>query len=87
MPSLNKINQMLRYDEASGKLIRRVNAPPKGKAGDVIEGSSLSIGGRAYNTSKLIWFIKTKQFPNKEIVFIDGDSTNTRFSNMELKVY
>lgn len=86
MPSQKEIKEVFEYDESNGRLTWKRNAPPKAKKGDIVVSQITSLNGRQWTTSKIIWCFMTGDWPTNHVKFIDGDPTNTRFSNMKLKV-
>lgn len=89
---------MMCYDETSPTFLRWV-IPRKGVAGSSVRrrnngvaGSKSSNGtmvvnidGKTYSIKKIVWILFNGKLSEKEILFVDGDITNCKISNLRLQ--
>lgn len=87
IPSLERLNELLFYDEDDGELYLRVDRGPR-KAG-MLAGCvnnagyvSVAIDGKRYLAHRVIWKMKTGTDPAVDIDHEDTDSQNNRFGNL-----
>lgn len=87
LPSLDRLNEILFYDEEDGELYLKIDRGPR-KAGMLAGGInkagyiSIAIDGKRYLAHRVIWKMKTGKDPVLDIDHEDTDSINNRFSNL-----
>jgi hypothetical protein len=87
LPSLDRLNEILFYDEEDGELYLRADRGPR-KAGMLAGGVnkagyiSVAIDGVRYLAHRVIWKMKTGKDPVLDIDHEDTDGTNNRFRNL-----
>jgi hypothetical protein len=87
LPSLERLNEVLFYDEDDGELYLRVDRGPR-KAGMIAGGRNktghitIAIDGRRYLAHRVIWKIKTGNDPVVDIDHKDTNGINNRFANL-----
>lgn len=86
-PSLERVNELFRYEEETGDLVRRINFY-SAKAGDIAGTPTgrgplrVGIDGERYLVHTIIWYLKTGVWPSHEIDHEDTDSVNNRWGNL-----
>lgn len=84
----DRLREVLRYDEDTGKIFWKVSCSNRAKAGSEAGSRtskgrmSIAVDGRRYLAHRLAWFYVHGEFPSGEIDHIDGDPTNNRISNL-----
>lgn len=86
LPDLDRLNEILFYDEADGELYLRVDRGPR-KAGMLAGGPAgfhitVAIDGIRYLSHRIIWKMKTGKDPVLDIDHKDTNGHNNRFENL-----
>lgn len=87
---LAEIREHLDYDAEKGEL-RRKRTSAAGKAGHRVgcytknRSPQVTLCGTRRQISHLIWLLETGSQPAGDVVYLDGDTLNTRFSNLCLR--
>jgi hypothetical protein len=82
-----RLREQLEYDPATG-LFTRLRPSGATKAGDVagtktgVYYSKISVGGKLYQTHRLVWLYVHGYLPLSDIDHIDGDKQNNRLENL-----
>lgn len=89
MLTQDRLKQLITYNPSTGEFTWRINKPPRGFAGEPcgkMNDASLRImiDGRNYAAARIAWLYVTGNMPER-IKFVDGDITNFRFKNLEIK--
>ena len=83
-----KLNEMFRYDGATGKLYNRVNLNPRAREGAEAGCTGgggyrqVRIVGVDYFTHRLIWKMRTGSDPVEELDHINHDRADNRIENL-----
>ena len=92
MLTQQELKKLLRYDPISGDFRRLTYSQNNQfKPGDVAGAVNrdgykiISINGKKYAASRLVWLYTTGKFPSHKIVFKDGNRANTALSNLSTK--
>lgn len=96
--TFDEINEALAYNELTGELVWKISPGPRYKAGSFAgtwKSRTISTGevrsylyivykGRTFTASQVIWLLKTGEWPEDTVLFVDGNSKNLRFDNLKL---
>lgn len=88
MLSFERASELLRYDEDTGKLIRKVATSNSVKVGDMAgyvgkNGYAyLHIDGKCYLAHRVIWLLKYGRWPKDSIDHINGIKADNRIGNL-----
>lgn len=86
-PPIERVNELFRYDECAGVLVRRIDCY-SAKAGDIAGTPTgrgplrVGIDGDRYLVHTVIWYMKTGVWPAHEIDHEDTNSANNRWGNL-----
>lgn len=83
MPTQQKVRELFTYFPTTGKLIRKIDAAPHGKAGDEITKKLISLEGKMHTVNKIIWLWLYNELPEGRVKFKDGNPNNLRKSNLK----
>lgn len=79
------------YNPHTGVLIFAKNCPPSGVKGQSpvfynpqLSKNFVSLKGRNFAVGRVIWYLVTGEIPSCQVMVIDGDSNNLKWSNLEL---
>lgn len=70
------------FRRKAGDIAGRAGKPHLSRGRMIVPYWRISVDGKSYSRSKLVWFYVTGQFPDFEIDHRDTDSFNDRFSNL-----
>ena len=88
LPSIERINELFRYDPEAGVLIRKVASGSRGHAGDIagcLNGCGyvvVAVNDRDVRAHRMIWAIMTGDWPRGEIDHINGIRNDNRWCNL-----
>lgn len=88
-PSIDRLKELLSYDEASGQLAWLVPRGVNVKAGDVAGTDHqgyvrVKVDGRLLLAHRIAWALSYGCWPDEEIDHIDGVKSNNRITNLRL---
>lgn len=83
MLTLGRVNQLFRYDQETGILLRRDTCEEAGWLDKSTGYRRVNIDGRKYYVHNVIWFVMTGKYPTKkEVDHQNLDRANNRWLNL-----
>lgn len=88
MLSFERASELLRYDDNTGQLIRKVATSNSVKVGDTAGyvGKNgyvyLHVDGKCYLAHRVVWLLKYRRWPQANIDHINGVKTDNRAQNL-----
>lgn len=88
--SQSKLKKLYDYNPKSGKLIYKINCPPKGLIGNEAGWINkrgyrkISINGNEFPAHKIVWLFMTGYYPKEDIDHIDRVRSNNAWKNLRL---
>lgn len=90
MITQNRVKFLFKYDEHTGKLIRRFTQSSNAKAGDIVGNKSINgqldvrIDYKLYKVHRIIWLYVYGVLPDIDVDHINGIKTDNRLCNLRL---
>lgn len=86
--TFEEVDDVLHCDDETGLLIRKKRTSNSVQIGDIAGNKhpngyiGISVNGDHYPAHRIVWLLKTGEWPNGDIDHIDGDRSNNRFENL-----
>jgi hypothetical protein len=95
--TVEELAEVLSYDAVLGEITWKVTLTSRAKAGNPAgvwlklqngkDYLSITYKGRKMSAAQVAWALHHKEWPDRSVFYIDGDTTNLKISNLKLADY